>query len=347
MNTIKSSAKRHAGFTLVELLTVIAIIGVLIALLMPAVQFARETARRMACGNKLEQLGIALHHYHDSHNSFPPGAIWGAPQANGALPELPYHHTWIRMLLPYLEEKALDSKVDNNRRAWGQTILVDHKLEALLCPSDGVFERPIQTHQMAITNYAGCEGFDFQLQVLDRNYWIQNLRIDVPGPPGNYSGVFTPLQTTRLADIKDGTSNTIMVAEVNSTGFKQGAKYSAGTGLERRPESEAIFRSAFVATGYEGPCCSGRFSEVDGSGVKMPQTWFRTNPNSYAPTYLSAWGPNSDWPGASSRHPALVQALRADGGVDQIKDSISIANWIMLNGKYDRRQANGGYRVLP
>ena len=103
MSVSCSSVRR--GFTLVELLVVIAIIGILVALLLPAVQAAREAARRMSCGNNLHQIGIALHNYHDTYKTFPPAAIWklektGAPYTFTAGNQRNF--TWIALILPFI-----------------------------------------------------------------------------------------------------------------------------------------------------------------------------------------------------------------------------------------------------
>src|SRR5690242_1508094 len=90
---------RAAGFTLVALLVVIAIIGVLVALLLPAVQAAREAARRIKCGNNLKQIGLALHNYHDTMNVLP----FGSPGNKPATPNFPVAGTWGAFILPYLE----------------------------------------------------------------------------------------------------------------------------------------------------------------------------------------------------------------------------------------------------
>ena len=103
LNWRESNLRKHAfarGFTLVELLVVIAIIGMLIALLLPAVQAAREAARRMTCTNHMKQFGLGVHNYHDTHNKTQPG---GRP-ANGI--------AWVHWILPYIEQGALYEKVD-------------------------------------------------------------------------------------------------------------------------------------------------------------------------------------------------------------------------------------------
>jgi prepilin-type N-terminal cleavage/methylation domain-containing protein len=134
--------RRRLGFTLVELLVVIAIIGVLVALLLPAVQAAREAARRMACGNNLKQLGLALHNYHDSYSMFPPGGITpgnccGTPSAG----------TWTLFILPFLEFENLHNRYNFNLwndaspgrtgRTGGPNAYVPMQyLDVHICPSD-------------------------------------------------------------------------------------------------------------------------------------------------------------------------------------------------------------------
>ncbi|MEC8306046.1 MAG: DUF1559 domain-containing protein, partial [Planctomycetota bacterium] len=104
--------KSRRGFTLVELLVVIAIIGILIALLLPAVQMAREAARRISCGNNLKQYGIALHLYHDTHKQIPPGGGrgWGTPVQNPRI-------GWQVRVLPFMEQNALYERLNQNAAA--------------------------------------------------------------------------------------------------------------------------------------------------------------------------------------------------------------------------------------
>src|SRR3954465_5866265 len=95
------------GFTLVELLVVIAIIGVLVALLLPAVQAAREAARRMQCSNNLKQLGIALHNYHSSQNGFPVGFLYPSNTTGLPVPALHYRWSVLAQMTPYLEQTSV------------------------------------------------------------------------------------------------------------------------------------------------------------------------------------------------------------------------------------------------
>src|SRR5947199_6053705 len=101
MRVVSRSRHARTGFTLVELLVVIAIIGVLVALLLPAVQQARESARRMSCQNNIKQLGIALHNHHDTKNTFPTGAL------NTGINGTPCYTTWTIEILPFMEQQAL------------------------------------------------------------------------------------------------------------------------------------------------------------------------------------------------------------------------------------------------
>src|SRR5688572_16598942 len=129
---------RRRGFTLVELLVVIAIIGVLVALLLPAVQAAREAARRMSCGNNLRQLGLAMHNYHDANKVFPPGLINS--------PEWTY---LLYYILPYIEQTALHEGLDvarathvrpwfNNAITTWPKVVQGRPVPEFICPSDGM-----------------------------------------------------------------------------------------------------------------------------------------------------------------------------------------------------------------
>ncbi len=334
-NRFRSRGRKPWGFTLVELLVVIAIIGILVAMLLPAVQAAREAARRSQCGNNIRQVLLALHNYEDSHNRFPPGGLYGyGPDPRGPF-EIPYHHTFNVMILPYLEQQPLYDSTDINLPVWGQPIVAT-TLPTLRCPSDAGFWDSSETHDIAVTNYPGSEGF----------HWWPTARVGPWDPwdgfgfqaQGDMSGVFAIHRSCRIAQITDGTSNTIMVAESDSVGFYGGPFLTSGTGA-RRPHDWGVFRSAFVGTGHGGWAGNENGPNTvypDGS-QQDPWTFFRDGnhvpgaPASNPPTYIAAWGPNAEHHSTSSYHPGGIQAGFADGSVAFIHETIDFGTWLKIN----------------
>ncbi|MCA9161441.1 MAG: DUF1559 domain-containing protein [Planctomycetales bacterium] len=330
---LKQRHVRHA-FTLVELLVVIAIIGVLVAMLLPAVQAAREAARRSSCSNNLKQLGLALHNYHDTYKRFPPESIWAHGSPGNWQPR---NYSWIALTLPFFEQGTLQDQIDFKLPLWNQTIgaggqpIRSQVIPSLLCPSDDpLTDDATGYHTMSITNYAGAEGYD---------WW--NRRSDPLG------GVFTFQSSLKMANIKDGTSNTIAVGEVTSKGFKNGPHLTGGTGIPRAGVGEAVFRPALVSPPYSDSqgtsnTSTGGYPSPDGANNPQPSwSWWKAGPHAYKPTYLACWGINSDWPGPSSYHPGGCQFLLADGSVRLITETVEISTngaipvsygvWMKLN----------------
>jgi prepilin-type N-terminal cleavage/methylation domain-containing protein/prepilin-type processing-associated H-X9-DG protein len=319
----------RTGFTLVELLVVIAIIGILIALLLPAVQAAREAARRSQCTNNMKQIGVALHNYHDTHKKFPPSVIWGTPNkpANvlGRLPD-PYHHTWCTAILPFMEQQPLYDTVDFSLPAWGQAI-VGTQVEGLRCPSDsGGLDDPSTTDDIAITNYPGTMGF---------HWWYG---------PADRRGVFNVERTVKMRDIADGTSNTIMVAERYSRGYEAGPAMTNGTGYPRPMGWAPVYCPAFLGTSIAGFSTNeggtSRFQEVDGSGAKGAWSWFKNH--AISPIIMSHGGINGWWMGASSMHPGGANFLLGDGSVHFLSETMDWNEYDYLTGVGEGKPVNIG-----
>jgi prepilin-type N-terminal cleavage/methylation domain-containing protein/prepilin-type processing-associated H-X9-DG protein len=200
---------RNRAFTLVELLVVIAIIGSLVALLLPAVQAAREAGRRSQCQNQIRQLAIAAHNFHDVRNHFPPGvyqlSFAGAPRFRGV--------SLFVDLLPYIQQRSLAEgwdRVDPLTNTVGAAnSRTAKKLPVLICPSDVIPENPINSGSnrwYGLTSYGGNGGsrsYDPQFATNDGVFFVIG-----PGSQTAPSGV-----PVRMADVLDGLSNTALLGE--------------------------------------------------------------------------------------------------------------------------------------
>lgn len=231
------------GFTLIELLVVIAIIAILIALLLPAVQQAREAARRSQCKNNLKQMGLALHNYHDTFGQMPPGTVGGGGKraVDGPLPNggLALNHTGWIFLLPYVDQAALYNKWNFNIASnnyykesmtgvmggWpnSNSPLVKTKIPVYMCPSDEADASLARRTDVAAyfadharSNYLFCSGGHGNGWDLDRAWGIfrtssSNLEDGRTGI--QYQGMFGHDQSAKIRDLRDGTSNTIAICE--------------------------------------------------------------------------------------------------------------------------------------
>jgi len=195
------------GFTLIELLVVIAIIAILVALLLPAVQQAREAARRSTCKNNLKQIGLALHNYHDTHRVFPPGQIDPGGSGSGA-GERGNGFSWQTMILPMLEQSAIYDTFDFNELVAdppNETAVDTGRLPAFICPSD---ERELTESFNGATcpetSYFGSVG----------SFQRAHARMSATNRMES-NGILLPRQIVKMGDVKDGTSNTIAVGEVS------------------------------------------------------------------------------------------------------------------------------------
>lgn len=223
------------GFTLVELLVVIAIIGILIALLLPAVQAAREAARRMQCSNNLKQIGLGMHNYHDTFKAIPMDCVY---KGRG------WRITWAMAVLPFAEQAPLWEQFGDGVWAWNDAVdvgLGKTELSLLLCPSDpyggtlrasdnpggsGQFIDWWWNNEMAASSYKGVLGANWPTNGPYRRIYTtgrfadKTTRVDDGVNWGN--GLFPrnamfngkpSLTVTRLRDIRDGTSNTLAFGE--------------------------------------------------------------------------------------------------------------------------------------
>jgi prepilin-type N-terminal cleavage/methylation domain-containing protein/prepilin-type processing-associated H-X9-DG protein len=200
----------RSAFTLIELLVVIAIIGILIALLLPAVQKVRAAAQRASCQNKLKQMGIMLHHYHDVNGNFPPGMDWDDGSPTSSPPTYHPDWSWMAFTMPYYEEGNLYKLADDWAHQPGNywNVFGTHPNPALSipvklwqCPADsradftgeGVTDVGVHV-TVAFTGYLGVSG------------------VNIKGPVDK-QGILYHRSKVRIAEITDGTSNTLMVGE--------------------------------------------------------------------------------------------------------------------------------------
>jgi prepilin-type N-terminal cleavage/methylation domain-containing protein/prepilin-type processing-associated H-X9-DG protein len=220
---------KRRGLTLIELLTVVAVIGLLVALLLPAVQAAREAARSVRCKNNLRQIGLALHAYHERCHSFPPASVvdWSRTEPTG-------WWSWIVRILPDLEEQALYDQFDMRDDVWANSAkykqYTSTQLAVLLCPSDPNGERVYRSDAasafddaFALTNYLGCRGST--RQGLGPDGFYPNRM------PGN--GVFPDVnEVARFAQIVDGATQTILVGERPADPEAYWGWWAAGRGFD-------------------------------------------------------------------------------------------------------------------
>ncbi len=199
MSRHRSAPRR--GVTLIELLVVIAIIAVLVSLLLPAVQQAREAARRSQCKNNLKQFGLALHNYHEIHRTFPPGYV-----AGGSPPSTVNGWGWASMILPQLDQAPLFAKIDPRRRVQdaANAEAAEVVLPMFLCPTD-----PMPATAFNLTDAAG--GFVVTVGPSSYAASVGDDASDVTDAV--CGGVFFRNSAVRMGDVTDGTSHTVLVGD--------------------------------------------------------------------------------------------------------------------------------------
>jgi prepilin-type N-terminal cleavage/methylation domain-containing protein/prepilin-type processing-associated H-X9-DG protein len=329
----RACLKRRA-FTLIELLVVIAIIGVLVALLLPAVQGAREAARRTQCVNNLKQIGIALHGYHDASRCFPPGYLLMLCQgdkdnAHATMCDHPPHcmsecTTWALAILPYLEQRVMfdgwNFQLPINApqcECAGDVNLTmrSNRVGAYLCPSDPA--------SGGVQSYRGVTG--------DGPYADPDPRYNDGRLP---RGAFYQGSAVSEARVPDGLSNTVLISErLRASGLGK-------LGLSLSTVDPILFATdracdpPNVAPGY--PVQGLNYDGIDGSYLIS----FVRPPNGQRPgcVFIDLHvdepkhhpTPNASFDGPSSLHPGGVNLLMGDGSIKMVKDTVNTKTWSAL-----------------
>ena len=205
--------RSRCGFTLIELLVVIVVIGVLVGLLLPAVQKVRESANRTRCANNLKQLALAAHQHHDVRGAFPNGVhpvdgMPGALYANAT--------DWTVELLPYFEQDNLyrrwDYRDHRNNVAGGTNATTAQVIQILVCPSDALASEPLEDFGNLPPPYDGQYGWAYGFYGKSSYYGNAGTR-SFPAGQITQDGIFFPDSRIRLAEVSDGTSNTFLFGE--------------------------------------------------------------------------------------------------------------------------------------
>ncbi len=314
-----TEGRRKSGFTLVELLVVIAIIGILVALLLPAIQAAREAARRTQCINQIRQLMLALQNYHDSKGAFPPGVT----NDNGELFTYP-RLTWMMYTFPYMEEGAVFGAFNAKatKGCHGGVWLdptnypaVSKSIAVLLCPSDGEGDRfhnhPDCGGQVAKGNYAGFFGNVNMGAVYDYAHG------KIPGAtttPQHHPAAFMLNRAVKISMITDGTSHTMMVGEI--------LKGLAGNDRDYR----GVYWYDHVGT--------SQIFTASGPNTANPDFLFPiwctgsvNSPRLNLPCRPGAGDGTNNVAASRSRHPGGVQVGFTDGSARFVPDSVELSVW--------------------
>jgi prepilin-type N-terminal cleavage/methylation domain-containing protein len=293
----KAGLSTPRAFTLVELLVVITIIGILIALLLPAVQTAREAARKIQCGNNLKQIGLSLHQHLEAKGFFPDGHTW-VTMAEG-----PSETSWITYLLPYFEQQAMYD-------------MIDWKLPLFAQPGGVSYDHPIFAKQYALFQCPSLEAnTPMWLNKLGRGCYAGNNGV---GPMEDSvtedltkkkreRGVFYLNSHIRPDMVADGLSNTAFVSEIHT------APPDDFRGVMHYPEGPLYHHNYTPNTSVPDEIRAGNCVSVPDAPCNG--------------TLYSSWNPRMMTVSARSAHPGSVNLLAGDGSVRSINDSIALDAW--------------------
>lgn len=359
--------KTQAGFTLVELLVVIAIIGILVGLLLPAVQAARESARRMQCSNNLKQLGLALHNYHDAHKVFPlnmaGGGVRGGANCTSGF------YSWLTYILPQIEQANIYNTIDFNiemadsgtcHNVFAASISESHANAAaarsivptFLCPSDPAGHAnaaAMGTANPASDSYAGNAGWPS---------WSTGIAGERSAPNAPYNGIISmatpavdvpwhPSRGIRFGDVTDGLTHTTAISErliiqAQSVFEVRGEDPRAlSHHSTERPRSQAgiarncelshrdLFHSIFQGRAW-----------ISGWTLTSPTFMHIYGPNSWNCHFHGGEGTGDNVVTPSSNHTGGVNLAMCDGSIHFVSDSIDQQVWWLLGSRNDGQVAS-------
>ncbi len=300
------------GFTLVELLVVIAIIGILVALLLPAVQAAREAARRMQCSNNLKQLGLAMHNFHAGQGQLPPGQNYQLGIISNSNKD---KFCWFQEMLPFVEQQALYDKYKAHVASGGEVWWTPDRwtsIPTFMCPSDGANPKIVTGgwSQSPGGEPENSQGWSGNLVVLAGST-VFNPTSDTNGE--NLDGLFFAKSAVRIDDIRDGSTNTLLGGEiiiVRDIGV--GQQISGGNSVTQKHDNRGRYWNVHQGTTL--------FSTLypPNTSVGDRGTWCVDTEQ--AP--CQSLGTDNLVQSLRSYHPGGVNAVLADGSVHFISDYI-------------------------
>jgi len=321
MHSFLAQPNSRKAFTLVELLVVIAIIGVLVGLLLPAVQAARESARRMQCGNNLKQIGLSIHNYESAYKCLPAGRTSRGLSAHAAL-------------APFLEQNNAAEQI-NFAAHWNaaeNAVARTFKVATFLCPSDPQSNNPLD---WGGTTYRGNQGSGILWGLPPRNPSDPNFSMPAP------NGVFFLNSFLRFRDILDGLSNTVALSEHNQGDFSNAVSSKSDTFWPKTNPANADEAYRQCEAIDPNDLQYQRVSDVGAPwiyGHHSNTIYFHVSP----PNKRSCMFP----PGrigttAKSSHPAGVLIAKCDGSVAFVTDSIDLSIWRALGTRSEKDSVGG------